>query len=181
MPEQYDPQRIQRAGVQALLPKVSVQPRTAFSDRFPDEMPCRVKITLNNGRVLEQESKDYEGFFTRPMSWDMAVQKFNKTAAPNTTESQRAAVVRTVANLEQVSIRELMQQLSGLGTLRWSGRLSLLLTLGKQIGTKKQQQQTGKENMGTSRKGFATILIGLRRAHLDFVPSVSLSNQNYVY
>lgn len=116
MPEQYDPQRIQRADVQRLLRKVSIQPSETFSDRFPDEMPCRVKITLNDGRVLEQESKDYEGFFTRPMSWDMAVQKFNKTAAPNTTESQRAAIVRTVAYLEQVSVRELMQQLGAVNS-----------------------------------------------------------------
>ena len=46
-------------------------------------MPCRVKITLKDGRVLEQETNDYEGFFTRPMSWETAVQKFNKIATPN--------------------------------------------------------------------------------------------------
>ena len=35
MPEQYDPERIQRADVQTLLGKVSVQPRKLFSERFP--------------------------------------------------------------------------------------------------------------------------------------------------
>src|ERR1019366_1662792 len=63
MPEQYAPERIQRADVQTLLRKVSVQPRKLFSERFPDAMPCRVKITLKDGRVLEQETNDYEGFF----------------------------------------------------------------------------------------------------------------------
>ena len=52
-------------------------------------MPCRVKITLKDGRVLEQETKDYEGFFTRPMSWETAVQKFNKIATPNASAGQR--------------------------------------------------------------------------------------------
>ena len=112
MPEQYDPERIQRPDVQALLRKVSVQPRQLFSERFPDEMPCRVKITLRDGRVLEQETKDYEGFFTRPMSWETAVQKFNKIATPNASAGQRGGIADAVANLEQISVRELMEQLS---------------------------------------------------------------------
>jgi 2-methylcitrate dehydratase len=111
MPDQYDPERIQRPDVQALLRKVSVQPRELFSERFPDEMPCRVKITLKDGRVLEQETKDYEGFYTRPMPWQMAVQKFNKIATTNANAGQRANVANAVANLEQISVRELMEQL----------------------------------------------------------------------
>ena len=114
MPEQYDPERIQRPDVQALLRKVSVQPRQLFSERFPDEMPCRVKITLRDGRLLEQEAKDYEGFFTRPMSWETAVQKFNKIATPHASPGQRAGIADAVANLEQISVRELMEQLSAL-------------------------------------------------------------------
>jgi 2-methylcitrate dehydratase len=111
MPDQYDPERIQRPDVQALLRKVSVQPRELFSERFPDEMPCRVKITLKDGRVLEQETKDYEGFYTRPMSWQMAVQKFDKIATTNANAGQRASITTAVANLEQISVRELMEQL----------------------------------------------------------------------
>jgi 2-methylcitrate dehydratase len=111
MPDQYDPERIQRPDVQALLRKVSVQPRELFSERFPDEMPCRVKITLKDGRVLEQEAKDYEGFYTRPMPWQMAVQKFNKIATTNANAGQRASIADAVANLEQISVRELMEQL----------------------------------------------------------------------
>jgi 2-methylcitrate dehydratase len=111
MPEQYEHERIQRADVQALLGKVSVQPRQLFSERFPDEMPCRVKVTLKDGRVFEQETKDYEGFYTRPMSWEQAVEKFNKVASPNATAVQRVTIAEAVANLEEVSVRELMKQL----------------------------------------------------------------------
>jgi 2-methylcitrate dehydratase len=111
MPDQYDPERIRRPDVQALLRKVSVQPCEPFSGRFPDEMPCRVKITLKDGRVIEQETKDYEGFYTRPMPWQMAVQKFNKIATTNANAGQRASITDAVANLEQISVRELMEQL----------------------------------------------------------------------
>jgi len=114
MPEQYKPERIQREDVQKLLRAVSVEPRPSFSKRFPKEMPCRVEINLEDGRVIEQETSDYEGFFTRPMSWEMAVQKFNKLAAPDTTEGQRGAIAEAVANLEQVSVRELTKQLGSI-------------------------------------------------------------------
>jgi 2-methylcitrate dehydratase len=111
MPEQYTPERIQREDVQTLLRVISVDPSPGFSKRFPKEMPCRVQITLKDGRLIEQETSDYEGFFTRPMSWETAVQKFNQLAAPNALEGQRVSIVEAVANLEQVSVRELMKQL----------------------------------------------------------------------
>jgi 2-methylcitrate dehydratase len=111
MPEQYSPERIQREDVQTLLRVISVDPSPGFSKRFPKEMPCRVQITLKDGRLIEQETSDYEGFFTRPMSWETAVQKFNQLAAPNASEGQRVSIVEAVANLEQVSVRELMKQL----------------------------------------------------------------------
>jgi 2-methylcitrate dehydratase len=111
MPEQYMPERIQRTDVQTLLRVISIDPSPRFSKRFPKEMPCRVEITLKDGRVIEQETSDYEGFFTRPMSWETAVQKFTELAAPNATEGQRVSLVDAVANLEHVSVRELMKQL----------------------------------------------------------------------
>jgi 2-methylcitrate dehydratase len=77
-------------------------------------MPCREKITLQDSRVLEQETKDYEGFHTRPMSWEVAVQKFNKIATPNASADQRASIADAVAKLEQVSVRELMEHLSAI-------------------------------------------------------------------
>jgi 2-methylcitrate dehydratase len=115
MPEQYEQERIRRSDVQALLGKVSVQSGTRFSERFPNEMPCRVKITLKDGRVLEQETNDYEGFFTRPMSWEMAIQKFNEIATPHASAAQRTAIAHVIDSLEQVSVRELMQCLAALG------------------------------------------------------------------
>lgn len=111
MPEQYKTERIQREDVQTLLRAVLIHSRPSFSKRFPKEMPCRIEITLKDGRVIEQETEDYEGFFTRPMSWATALQKFNQLAAPNTTEGQRTAIAETVAHLDQVSVRELMEQL----------------------------------------------------------------------
>src|SRR5207249_407699 len=66
MPEQYRPERIQRPDVQALLRKIAVRPLAAFSDRFPDEMPCRITVFLSDGRTLVKEKRYYEGSSSRP-------------------------------------------------------------------------------------------------------------------
>jgi 2-methylcitrate dehydratase len=67
MPEQYTAARIRQPNVQSLLRKVFVRPSHRFSRRFPDEMPSRIIIFLRNGRAVDKEKKDYEGFHTRPM------------------------------------------------------------------------------------------------------------------
>src|SRR5205085_9419094 len=70
LPAQYEPGRIVREDVQDLLRKVLVTPRYRYTRRYPDEMPCRVTIRLRGGRRLTAEKRDFEGFPTRPQSWE---------------------------------------------------------------------------------------------------------------
>src|SRR3989440_8765075 len=99
-PAQYMSERIVREDVQTLLHKVTIQPDEAFGKRFPAEMPCRIQITLKDGRTLAIEKQDYEGFYTRPMSWEQAVAKFERLAGPFTGTAQRAAIIEIVTHLE---------------------------------------------------------------------------------
>ena len=106
-PAQYIPERIVREDVQSLLRKVTIQPDEAMSERFPAEMPCRITITLKDGQVLSIEKQDYEGFYTRPMSWEKAVAKFGRLTTPYTNTAQRDSIVETVAHLETKEITQL--------------------------------------------------------------------------
>ena len=108
-PAQYMPERITREDVQSLLRKVTIRPDEALSKRFPAEMPCRIQIVLKDGRKLRIEKQDYEGFYTRPMSWEQATAKFARLATPYTDERQRAAIVETVAHLETKTVAELIR------------------------------------------------------------------------
>jgi 2-methylcitrate dehydratase len=107
MPEQYEPERIRRDDVQTLLRKATVRPSEEYSRRFPLEMPCRVAITLQDGRVLVADKRDFEGFPTRPMGWVTVVEKFERLAEPYTTKQLRAQVVETVERLDAVPAAEL--------------------------------------------------------------------------
>ncbi|KJS33246.1 MAG: 2-methylcitrate dehydratase [Desulfatitalea sp. BRH_c12] len=107
LPAQYEPERIRRTDVQALLRKISVQPSEAYSARFPAEMPCHVKIHLRDDRTLEIEKTDYEGFHSRPMDWTTACEKFESLAAPYADADVRGRIIDTVQFLEKHDARAL--------------------------------------------------------------------------
>src|SRR5256884_1667163 len=112
MPAQYRPARILSDDVQALLLRVAVRPDDAFSRRFPAEMPCRVRVTLRDGRVLTAELADYPGFLTRGRTWEAAREKLERLGAPYTTPSLRDRIAVTVAELERFRVPELTSLLT---------------------------------------------------------------------
>ena len=100
-----------REDVQSLLHKVTIHPDEALSRRFPAEMPCHITIDLKDGQTLSLEKQDYEGFYTRPMSWEKVVAKFERLAAPLTDATRHAAIVETVAHLETKDVAQLTELL----------------------------------------------------------------------
>ncbi len=111
-PAQYAPERIVRADVQTLLRKVDVRPDEELSKRFPEEMPCRIRVFLKDGRTFSIEKRDYEGFSTRPLSWEKIVAKFEQLAAPYTDGELRQAIAEAVAHLETIEVRQLTELLA---------------------------------------------------------------------
>jgi 2-methylcitrate dehydratase len=111
MPEQYGPERIGRPDVQSLLRKIRVRPSVDYSRRFPDEMPFRIKVPLNDGRILTKEKRDYEGFLHRPMNWETVARKFERLSAPYIDGELRREIIEAVANLEEIETSDLTRLL----------------------------------------------------------------------
>jgi 2-methylcitrate dehydratase len=107
MPAQYLPERIKRKDIQALLRKIQVHPNAEFSERFPAEMPARVRVGLKGGLVLTKEKGDYEGFYTRPMKWETVVKKFEQLSQPHVTRSLQGEIEDAIYHLENIRVREL--------------------------------------------------------------------------
>lgn len=76
MPAQYEPDRITRDDVQTLLQKVDVKENQSFSDRFPNEMVCKITIETKDGKQHVIEKNDYEGFQTRPAKRETLMKKY---------------------------------------------------------------------------------------------------------
>jgi 2-methylcitrate dehydratase len=107
LPDQYSPQRIAATDVQDLLRRVTVKPAAELSALFPERMACRVAITLRNGMRFEIEKQDYEGFHTRPMSWESVVAKFRQLAAPFASIWAVDSIVDAVSQLSNLKVKEL--------------------------------------------------------------------------
>ncbi len=111
-PRQYAPKRIERHDVQTLLRKVEVRPNEEMSELFPEAIPCQIQVFLKNGRILSIEKEDYEGFYTQPMSWEKASEKFERLAKPFTDEELRMGIIEAVARLETLEVQQLTELLT---------------------------------------------------------------------
>jgi len=107
LPEQYDAERIIAPDVQDLLGRVDVRTDREFSARFPDEHSARVRLRLRDGRVLEREQHDYEGFHTRPMDWNAVANKFNRLAASHVDPDLARGIRDAVDNLDELKVDDL--------------------------------------------------------------------------
>lgn len=106
LPAQYEPERILRDDVQGLLKRFVVRPKQEYTDRFPAEVATTLTFTLKDGRKRSIDKTDYEGFRTRPMSWETVIAKFNGLAAPFASERARAAIVDAVRHIEKMKTRD---------------------------------------------------------------------------
>jgi 2-methylcitrate dehydratase len=114
-PSQYTDERIQSADVQDLLTRVFIRPSDDYSSRFPAEMPCHLRIVLKDGRKLEVEKRDYEGFHTRPMTWDTVSGKFSWLSRGFASPALQQQIISAVVDLESVPVTDLMSLLVRIG------------------------------------------------------------------
>jgi 2-methylcitrate dehydratase len=78
-------------------------------------MPCRIQLTLRDGRVLTAEVADYPGFITRGRTWEAAREKFQRLSEPYTTPALRDRIATTVSELERFRVAELTDLLARVG------------------------------------------------------------------
>ncbi len=116
MPPQFLADRIHREDVQSLLRRVHVRPAADLSDRFPRELPCRLRVLLGDGRAFSIEKNDYEGFLNHPPDWNSAIRKFRVLSEAHTTRSLRDEIIDAIENVEHIRIRDLARLLQRAGT-----------------------------------------------------------------
>ncbi|SDF72858.1 MmgE/PrpD family protein [Chitinophaga filiformis] len=115
-PDQFLKERIRRPDVQELLRKVSTHtnfplktPRKVvdyldpYTSVYPDRMPVKVTIKLDNGEELEQKCDDFKGFFTRPLTWDDVIKKFSHLSEGIIDQRLQSEIIRVIHNLENES------------------------------------------------------------------------------
>lgn len=113
-PRQYEPERILRDDVQGLLHRVTIRPDDSLTARFPREHACRIRISRTDGTAVEVEKTDYEGFETRPMTWDQVCEKAREIWRDNGDPVALEAVFAVVRELDSSEVGALTQALARL-------------------------------------------------------------------
>ena len=67
---------------------------------------------MRDGRVLEREQQDYEGFRSRRMSWNAVEAKFDRLASGHVDDRRGARIKDAVARLDAITIDELTSELA---------------------------------------------------------------------
>src|SRR5258706_6618211 len=111
MPAQFEPERIIKPDVQALLKKVSVRPSHEYTEQYPEKMPAKIIVRLQDGKVIEHEVQDYPGLASRPFTWEDAVEKFDTLVAGRISEGLSREIKDAVHSVENVQVRDLMELL----------------------------------------------------------------------
>jgi 2-methylcitrate dehydratase len=111
MPAQFKPDRIVRADVQGLLKKVSVRPNHEYTDEYPEKMPAKITVRLQDGKVIEHQVQDYPGLASRPFTWDDSVEKFDRLVADRVDEGLGCEIKDAVRSVDNIRVRDLMKLL----------------------------------------------------------------------
>lgn len=111
LPAQYTQERIQKDDIQNLLQKVHVAEKKEYSDRFPAEMACDITITFKDGSKRTVQKTDYEGFYSRPATWEMGVEKFTNLTEKHTDPALREKLINLIKNIEHHDVTELTELL----------------------------------------------------------------------
>jgi 2-methylcitrate dehydratase len=112
MPAQFESSRIVEDDVKALMMRIVIRPKEAYSKLFPSKVACSVRIKLKSGHTLFLEKMDYRGFFTRPFAWSDARNKFEQLTMRFIDAKLQKKIIESVEGLEALNVKDLTQLLS---------------------------------------------------------------------
>ena len=110
-PAQFKPDRIAKPDLQALLKKVSVRANHEYTDEYPEKMPAKITVRLQDGKVIEHEVQDYPGLASHPFTWEESVEKFDRLVAGRIDERLSREIKDAVRSVENIQVTDLMKLL----------------------------------------------------------------------
>src|ERR1700677_314871 len=116
MPAQFSPDRIIKPDVQSLLKKVSVRPNHEFTEEYPNKMPVKIIVRLQDGKVIEHEVQDYPGLASHPFTWEDAAHKFDTLVAGRVDEGLSGEIKDAARTVENIQVKDLMKLLGSVKT-----------------------------------------------------------------
>jgi len=105
---QLDVPRWEAPEVKAMLAKVKCEHDPALDGGFPASRPTRIRVVMNDGRVLENEVAFPKGDPRNPLTDEDIARKFRRLSAPTLAPARQQQVIDTALNLHRHTIGELV-------------------------------------------------------------------------
>jgi 2-methylcitrate dehydratase PrpD len=101
--EEYTEESIRRQDVREFMKKINVKHAPDLDRFFPESIPSRVKITMDDGKCLTKEVRYAKGDRQNPLSWKEILQKFNALVpSSKLSNNKKKQLIETIQNLEQI-------------------------------------------------------------------------------
>jgi 2-methylcitrate dehydratase len=111
-PASFTLQRIHDPTLRALISKMTIDPNPEFSQRYPDEIHCRLEVTSGSGSKHVAQCIHPKGFPQNPMSDADVEAKFRSCCADLLTAQQCDRALELLWSLEsQPNLKELFDNL----------------------------------------------------------------------
>ncbi|MCW2672874.1 MAG: 2-methylcitrate dehydratase [Frankiales bacterium] len=117
-PAQFAHDRITRSDAQTLLKKISVRPNREYTKAYPQKMPAKIIVRLQDGATYEHEVQDYPGLASHPFTWDDSVEKFDRLVADRIDDALSGEIKEAVRSLESIQVKDLMELLGRVPVLQ---------------------------------------------------------------
>lgn len=101
-PRSFSPARLKNQSLHDLMQKVRVVEVKEFSDRYPQIMPARVQVIMNDGAVFDAQVDVASGHPRRPMTDDAVEAKFHALTKDRMNRTEAARMLRTIWNVERL-------------------------------------------------------------------------------
>jgi 2-methylcitrate dehydratase len=113
-PHSFTTERIRSPALRQLIAKMTIEEDTEFTQRFPEELNCRMEITSTSGQRFMAETAYPKGHQRNPLSDAELEAKFRHLAADLLAEPQCRAAMAQLWSLEEASnLRALFDNLVG--------------------------------------------------------------------
>jgi 2-methylcitrate dehydratase len=112
MPAQFAEDRIARQDVQSLMTTVSARPNASYTAQYPQRMPAKITIRLDDGTTFARLVEDYPGMPSHPFTWDDAAGKFDQLVADRIESDLGTEIKEAIRSLENIQVEDLMELLA---------------------------------------------------------------------
>jgi 2-methylcitrate dehydratase len=113
-PASFTNERIQSPAVRQLMSKMTIEEDSEFTERFPEELTCRMEITNTSGQRCSAQTDYPKGHRQNPLGDAELEAKFRHLAADILPESQCRTALAQLWSMEQApNLRALFDSLVG--------------------------------------------------------------------